>query len=73
MLRDLFKKLTPETQGMLAFILGLILILGTLGKLQILQGMLNTIMIITGILLVLWGLHTTQGINKIYKYLQEKK
>ena len=72
MLSNLLKKMTVEVQGVLAFVLGLILILGTLGKLQILQGILNSVMILTGLVLLLWGLHATKGINKIQDYLKAK-
>lgn len=67
------KHISIETQGILATILGLILILGTLGKLQVLQGILNSVMIVTGVLLLIWGLHTSKGINKVKSYLQAKK
>jgi hypothetical protein len=65
MFSELFKKIKPEVQGMAALILGLFLILGTLGKLQILQGILNTIMILVGTILIIWGLNTGSGLNKI--------
>ena len=73
MFDKILKSLTIEAQGVFAFILGLILILGTLGKLQILQGILNSVMILTGIVLLIWGLNATKGINKIKHFLQTKK
>ena len=72
MLNNLLKKMTVEVQGVLAFVLGLILILGTLGKLQILQGILNSVMILTGLVLLLWGLHATKGVSKIQDFLKAK-
>lgn len=72
MLHNFFKNMSLETQGMLAFTLGLILLLGTLGKLQILQGILNSIMILTGVILLVWGLNATKGIHKIKEYLKSK-
>lgn len=70
---DIFLKNIPaKIQGIFAFILGMILILGTLGKLQILQGMLNSVMILTGLLLIMWGLQTTKSIDKIKAMLHKK-
>ena len=73
MFNDIFKKINPEIKGLIAFILGLILILGTLGKLQILQSILNTIMILVGSMLILWGLNSGNGIEKIKALLHPKK
>lgn len=72
MFDNFFKNMSLKMQGILAFILGMILILGTLGKLQILQGMLNSVMILTGLLLVAWGLNATKGIDKIKEMIQKK-
>lgn len=67
-----FKNVPHKIQGIFACILGIVLILGTLGKLQILQGMLNSVMILTGIILIVWGLNTTKGIEKIKEVLHKK-
>ncbi len=72
MLNSFFKNISIEAQGIFAFILGLVLILGTLGKLQILQGILNSVMILTGLVLLVWGLHATKGIDKLQNYLKAK-
>ena len=73
MLNSLFKNISIETQGIFAFVLGMILVLGTLGKLQILQGILNSVMILTGLVLLIWGLHATKGINRIQDFIKAKK
>ena len=73
MLNNLFKNISIETQGIFAFVLGMILVLGTLGKLQILQGILNSVMILTGLVLLIWGLHATKGINRIQDFIKAKK
>ncbi len=73
MFKNFFKNLTAEAQGIFALILGCILILGTLGKLQILQGILNSVMILTGLVLLIWGLNATKGLNKIQSYFHSKK
>ncbi len=68
-----FNHLSLQSQGMISLILGLILILGTLGKLQILQGILNSVMILTGLILLIWGIYATKGINKMQRLFQSKK
>lgn len=72
MLHDMFKNISIESQGIFAFVLGLVLILGTLGKLQILQSILNSVMILTGLVLLIWGLHATKGLSKLQEYLTAK-
>ncbi|MBP6870073.1 hypothetical protein KBC04_04275 [Candidatus Babeliales bacterium] len=72
MFEDFFKNMSLKMQGLLAFTLGMILILGTLGKLQILQGMLNSIMILIGLILVIWGVNAAKGMDKIKSYLHKK-
>lgn len=72
MLHRFLKNISIESQGIIAFILGLVLILGTLGKLEILQSILNSVMILTGLALVLWGIHATKGIKRLQDYLESK-
>lgn len=73
MFDTMFKNMSIQSQGTLALVLGIILIFGTLGKLQILQSILNSIMILIGLILVIWGLYATKGINKIKAYFFIKK
>ena len=73
MLDRFLKNMSIESQGALSLTLGLILILGTLGKLQILQSILNSIMIFTGIILVIWGIRATHGIKRIRECLHPKQ
>ena len=73
MLNDFLKKMSPESKGVLASILGLILILGTLGKLNVLQGILNSIMILVGLFLLVWGVNTSNGYHKVKSYFNKKK
>ncbi|MBV8660676.1 MAG: hypothetical protein JO129_00845 [Candidatus Dependentiae bacterium] len=72
MFNNFFKNMSLESQGMLSFGLGVVLILGALSKLQILQGILNSILILIGLILLIWGLNATKGINKIKEYLNPK-
>jgi ABC-type amino acid transport system permease subunit len=72
MFDKILKSMSLEAQGVFSLILGLILVLGTLGKLQILQGILNSVMIFTGIILLIWGLNASKGINKIKGLLHKK-
>ena len=73
MIKTFFKKMSSENQGIVASILGLILILGTLGKLGILQGILNSIMILTGFGLLIWGLNSSNAYRRINAYFNTKK
>ena len=73
MFDKIFKSMSLESQGVFSLILGLILVLGTLGKLQILQGILNSVMIFTGLILLIWGLNASKGINKVKQYFHSKK
>lgn len=72
MFQNSMKNISNESKGMLACILGLILILGTLGKLQILQSILNSIMLLTGLGLVFWGLNVSNSYKRITTYLSKK-
>ena len=73
MFDKILKSMSLKSQGVFALILGLILVLGTLGKLQILQGILNSVMIFTGIILLVWGMHATKGVSKVQELLRSKK
>ena len=73
MFDSIFKRMSVESQGIFSLILGLILILGTLSKLQILQSILNSIMILTGLILVLWGIRATKSIEKLQNCMQPKE
>lgn len=73
MFESLIKNMSPESKGMIASILGLILILGTLGKLNVLQSILNSIMIIVGLFLLIWGLNTSKSFYKVKGYFNKKK
>ena len=73
MFNDFLKKMSLETKGVFASILGLILILGTLGKLHVLQGILNSLMILVGLALLIWGLNTSNGYSRVKNYFNKKK
>ncbi len=73
MFDKILKSMSLQSQGIFALILGLILILGTLGKLQILQGILNSVMIFTGLILLIWGMHVTKSVSKFQELLRSKK
>ena len=71
MLDNLIKSISPQHQGMLALLMGIILILGALSKLGVLQGVLNTIMIIVGCVLLVWGTNKSGAIAQIQKMLKK--
>ena len=73
MFDKMLKNMSIESQGILSLMLGLILILGTLSKLQILQSILNSVMIFIGLILLIWGLHATKGMNKMKLFFHSKK
>lgn len=64
-----FKNMSQESKGVLASILGLILILGTLGKLHVLESILNSIMIMVGLFLLIWGVNASNSFCKIKDYV----
>lgn len=72
MLDNLIKSISTTQQGILALLMGTILILGSLGKLGILQGILETIMIGAGVILLLWGLNKTDAYAQIKKLVSGK-
>ena len=72
MLDKYLNGLSSESQGMLALAMGLVLVLGSLGKLGILQGVLNTIMIGVGVVLLMWGFDKSKGMNKVKSLLKKK-
>ena len=72
MFKNFLKNLSHESQGVLAIILGLILILGTLGKLGILQGILDSIMILTGLAFLIWGINSSNAYHRIKDYFSKK-
>ena len=72
MLDNLISSISTKQQGFLALLMGAILILGSLGKLGILQGILETIMIGAGIILLLWGLNKTDAYTQIKQLFSKK-
>lgn len=60
-------KLSAQQRGFVCFVLGLILVLGALGKLGILQDSLNIVMVIVGLYLLFCGAH---GLNLVHKLKQ---
>ena len=73
MFEAFFKNMSHENQGVLAIISGLILILGTLGKLGILQGILDSIMILIGLAFFIWGFNSSNAYHRIKVYFNKKQ
>jgi|GEM_PF-1311960 len=73
MFEKFFKNISIESQGMISLILGAILILGTLGKFEILQSILNSIMILVGSILVVWGFYNGNGYQRIKEFINKPK
>ena len=72
MLKSFLKNMNPQNQGILAIILGLILILGIFEKLGVLQTILNAIIVFTGLSLLLWGLHSSNIYHRIKEVIHKK-
>ena len=62
--------ISVKNQGVLALLMGIILILGSLGKLGVLQGILETILVAVGIVLLVWGLLKSDLIASVKKMLK---
>ncbi len=63
----LLDKLSISQKGILSVILGLVLVLGALGKLGFFQDFLNIIMVIVGLFLLFHGLQATNILKKLKK------
>jgi uncharacterized membrane protein len=61
----IFGKLSNSQKGFLALVVGLILVLGALGKLGFFQTFLNFIMIFVGLYLLVQGFQATNLLNKL--------
>jgi len=68
---DFLDSISTKHQGVLALLMGLILILGSLGKLGVLQSILNTIMIAVGAILLFWGLTKSNTLAEIKKLVKK--
>jgi hypothetical protein len=60
-------KLSNSQKGFLSLIVGSVLVLGALGKLEFLQNFLNIIMIVVGLFLLFHGLQATNILGKLKK------
>ncbi len=72
-MKKFIQNFSNSSQGIIGVIIGCILILGSLGKLGILQGILNTIMIILGIIIFIWGVKKSNVFDKIKNHLKKTK
>lgn len=57
-------KLSHSQRGILALVLGFILVFGALGKLGFLQDFLNMVMVIVGLFLLFHGIQATNILAK---------
>jgi len=65
---DMFlNKLSNSQKGILSLLIGLVLVLGALGKLGFFQDFLNIIMVIVGLFLLFHGLQATNILGKLKK------
>ena len=69
MIAKTLKSIPTKQQGVIALVIGLLVLLGSFGKLRVLQSFFNTIMIIVGFGLFFWGLAKSDLIKTITKKL----
>jgi len=67
MVDQIFSNISPKNQGLIALVLGILVLIGAAGHLGILQDFFYIIMIIAGINLVLWGLRQSDILPKSKK------
>ncbi len=60
MFDQLFSGISAKNQGLIALVLGALVLIGAAGRLGIIQDFFYIIMIIAGINLVLWGLRQSE-------------
>lgn len=69
----ILNKLSASQKGLLALAIGLVLVLGALGKLGFLQDFLNLIMIVVGLFLIFHGAQAIHLGSKLKGMLKGKK
>lgn len=70
MIDNLFKSIPTKTQGILALIVGLLIVFGFLGKMGIPQILFHTAMVLAGVGLILWGLEKTDLLRQLKKLVK---
>ena len=60
-----FKDVSPYYQGWVSLLIGTVLLLGALDKLNFLQDILNIFLILAGTVLIFWGLHKTHLLHSL--------
>ena len=61
-----FKDVSPYYQGWVSLLIGTVLLLGALDKLNFLQDILNIFLILAGTVLIFWGLHKTHLLQSLH-------
>jgi hypothetical protein len=62
----IFLRHLPQTQqGILAAVVGFVLLFGALGKLGFLQDFLHIILVVVGVYLLVWGIDKTNLLAKL--------
>ena len=59
------KNVSPYYQGWVALLIGTVLVLGALDKLNFLQDILNIFLILAGAVLIVWGMHKTNLLHAL--------
>ncbi len=72
MFMDMFEKLPVRIQGYIALMLGVILILGALGRLGIIQNILEMLLILTGLFIFFWGMKKSEVYTQLKAIISKK-
>lgn len=59
------KDVSPYYQGWVSLLIGVVLVLGALDKLNFLQDILNIFLILAGAVLIFWGMHKTNFLHAL--------
>lgn len=71
MIKKFLKNIPEKHQGLIALVLGVLVLFGALGRLGVLQAFFYSIMIITSVSLLLWGLDKSDALKVIAKRLKK--
>lgn len=70
MIDKFFKSIPEKTLGILALVVGLLIVFGFLGKMGIPQILFHTAMVVAGVGLILWGLEKSDLLKSFKKLMK---
>ena len=60
MLNNILKNISPKIQGIIAIVIGLILLFGSFMSLGLFKALFYTTMLVAGVVLLFWGIEKTE-------------